>query len=100
MNNLIPLKYCLDFNQSGGNQSDSTEFIPYSDHYKMTEEKRIAKPMFCPDIAPFKCSKKSNGAGTCQLAKHNCTKKIIEGSPQKYPIIYIPKKYSKHLEKS
>lgn len=91
MNNLKPLIYCLNFQQSGGNYSDSTEFIPYSDHYKMPEEQRIAKPMFCPDIAPFKCSNKSKRPGTCQISKYNCSKEL-DDKPQKYPIKYIPKK--------
>ena len=39
MNNLIELKYYLDFNQSGG--SKLADFIPYSDHYKMSEEEKL-----------------------------------------------------------
>ena len=93
MNNLKPLIYCLNIEQSGGANSESTEsteFIPYSDHYKMPEEQRIAKPMFCPDIAPFKCSSKSKRPGTCQISKYNCSKNL-DDQPQKYPIKYIPK---------
>lgn len=90
MNNLKPLIYCLNIQQLGGSNSDSTEFIPYSDHYKMPEKQRIAKPMFCPDIAPFKCSNKSKRHGTCQISKYNCAINL-DGQPQKYPIKYIPK---------
>ena len=90
MNNLKPLIYCLNIEQFGGADSNSTEFIPYSDHYKMPEEERIAKPMFCPDIAPFKCSSKSKRPGTCQISKYNCSLNL-DDQPQKYPIKYIPK---------
>lgn len=89
MTNLIELKYYLDFNQNGGSQL--AEFIPYSDHAKMTEDEKLEKPYYCPDMFPFLCNINSNAHGLCRKSKYDCNKKIIEGEPIKYSLKYKSK---------
>jgi len=85
MNNLIPLKYCL-VSQKGG--AKLAEFIPYSDHYKMSEEERIAKPLYCPDTHPFLCNEKSNSTGLCRRSENQCNQTIIPNDPNRVPLKY------------
>ena len=89
MNNLIELKYYLDFNQSGG--SKLADFIPYSDHYKMSEEEKLKNPYYCPDMFPFLCNNNSNATGLCRRLESDCNKNVIPGQPNKLPIKYQSK---------
>jgi len=84
---LKPLKYCLD--QTGGNFSDSTEFIPYSDHNKMSENKKKERPLYCPDIYPILCSSKSNSGKICRRHRSECLKNVNENIKFKYPLSYF-----------
>jgi hypothetical protein len=85
MNKLIELKYNLDFNLIGGN-NDIADFIPYSDHYKMSEEKK--PEYYCPDMFPFLCNEKSNAKGLCRRSINECKMKNINGIVNKFPIKY------------
>ena len=89
MNNLIELKYYLGFNLSGG--SKLADFIPYSDHNKMSEEEKIENPYYCPDMFPFLCNKNSNAAGLCRKLENECNKNNIIDQPNKFPIKYQSK---------
>jgi len=89
MNNLIELKYYLDFNQNGGTKL--ADFIPYSDHNKMSEEEKIKNPYYCPDMFPFLCNNNSNAAGLCRKLENECNKINIIDQPNKFPIKYQSK---------
>lgn len=89
---LKPLKYCL--NQTAGSLSDSTEFIPYSDHYKMSEEKKKEKPLYCPDMYPILCSLNSNSGKVCRRSKYDCVKNINENKIFRYPMNYFKTNYT------
>lgn len=86
MNNLIELKYYLDFNQYGA--SELAEFIPYSDHAKMDENNKEKNPYYCPDMFPFLCNINSNAMGLCRKSENECNRTIIAGEPNKVPSNY------------
>ena len=93
MSDLIPLKYCLytDLDRQvkplvgGGNLA---EFIPYSDHYKMEEEGKIAKPLYCPDTHPFLCNQKSKATGLCRRTEHECNRSVIPNDTNRVVLEY------------
>ncbi len=74
--------------QTGGGKEDIAEFIPYSDHYKMSEEYKIKNPKYCPDLFPFLCNKNSTAQGKCRKQKNDCTKKIIKGEKDINYLLY------------
>ena len=91
-NDLLPLKYCF----LKGGSADLAEFIPYSDHYKMTEEKRIAKPLYCPDTHPFLCNDNSNANGLCRRTEIQCNRATIPNDRDRVAVKYMNKKSITH----
>ena len=74
---------------------DLAEFIPYSYHYKMKEDERIAKPLYCPDTHPFLCNEKSNATGLCRRSEIQCTMTVIPNDPNRVVLEYkLQTKYS------
>ncbi len=86
MNKLVELKFCLNSNQKGGSQL--ADFIPYSDHDKMSEDEKIKNPKYCPDMFPFLCNINSNANGFCRKIESDCNRTIIPGEPEKVPLTY------------
>ena len=66
----------------------NAEFIPYSDHGKMSEESKIKHNLYCPDMFPFLCNKNSNAAGLCRKLENECNISSITGESNKFPIKY------------
>lgn len=58
--------------QSGG--GDIADFIPYSDHYKLSEKTKIQNPKYCPDLFPYLCNEKSSANGKCRKNINDCQK--------------------------
>ena len=86
MTGTFPLIFRLDINQNGG--GELADFIPYSDHYKMDEEQRLANPTYCPDTHPFLCNKNSKANGYCRRTENQCLASNIQDLDNRIPLKY------------
>ena len=76
MNKLVDLSF----------NNTLADFIPYSDHEKLSEEKK--PDYYCPDMFPFLCKKDTKANGLCRRTIYECNFKEIASVPNKLPIKY------------
>ena len=67
------MRYNIKYsNIHSGGEFKLAEFLPYSDHYKMSEEFKQDNPNYCPDLFPYLCNKNSIAEGKCRKLESDC----------------------------
>ena len=82
------MKYKINYTNSHIGGSNLADFLPYSDHYKMSDESKINNPKYCPDLFPFLCNKNSVADGKCRKLESDCNKKNIKGEKNIDHLVY------------
>ena len=75
--------------QNGG--ANLADFLPYSDHDKMSEESKLKNPRYCPDLFPFLCNNNSVARGKCRKLENECNKDKIIGEREVNYLVYTEK---------
>ena len=85
------MKYKIDYtiHQNGGH--NLADFLPYSDHDKMSEESKLKYPRYCPDLFPFLCNNNSIARGKCRKLENECNKDNIIGERDVNYLVYTKK---------
>lgn len=81
------MKYIIKYTINLKNNNNSAEFVPYSDHDKMSETYKMNNPLYCPDMMPFLCNSNSKSGKVCRQKKGDCSK-LLNLNISKKPLIY------------